>query len=51
MLGDHNNFNIDLLRQRGEAVDDNRVWETLQSDLQDLDSYLSAVGEAIREQM
>jgi uncharacterized protein YutE (UPF0331/DUF86 family) len=32
-------------------VDDNRVWETLQSDLQDLESYLSAIGEAIKEQI
>lgn len=34
-----------------EDVDDNRVWEILQSDLQDLDAYLASVGEAIEDQI
>lgn len=34
-----------------EEVDDNRVWEILQSDLQDLDAYLSAIGEAVKDRI
>ena len=39
-----------LVRVYGE-VDDNRVWEILQSDLQDLDTYLSAIGEAVKDRI
>lgn len=39
-----------LVHVYGE-VDDNRVWEILQSDLQDLDTYLTAIGEAIRDRI
>ena len=39
-----------LVHVYGE-VDDNRVWEILQSDLQDLDTYLSAIGEAVKDRI
>ena len=31
-------------------VDDSQVWEVLQSDLGDLENYLSAIGAAINDQ-
>ena len=39
-----------LVHVYGE-VDDNRVWEILQSDLRDLDTYLSAIGEAVKDRI
>jgi uncharacterized protein YutE (UPF0331/DUF86 family) len=49
-LGRMARFRDLLVHDYGE-VDDNRVWEILQSNLQDLDTYLSSVGEAIEEQI
>lgn len=40
----------DLLVHGYADIDDGRVWETLQGDLQDLDAYLSEVSQALGEQ-
>lgn len=33
------------------AVDDTRVWEILHNDVRDLDTYLSEIGQALKQQL
>ena len=40
-----------LLAHVYAEVDDSRVWEVLQSDLGDLENYLSAIGAAVNDQL